>query len=431
LFGNGLTDIVLSAQDANGNPTTQILVQRPDGKFVSAYQNIVTNFNQQAKALQAAKANSVNMDATNAVNIIQGPDKTWYFITTVSFWDNSTGKNLVREGVYLAPIGTANSNLISASQLLSNIQTQWPWMTAAQANQVMAQTSTNYLDMGQVLNPVAAMQPVGALSVNRNNPQQKITGFISGVKNIPELSQIQAFDSTGRNFTINLTATNMTSAKTAWDCNNRLDQLDGSSQAQSLVGSVSYIMDPELGLKVGGDNQNFTLGFPQYKLSDDVTIDSRFTKLSFNPWLSMDGSWGKIIGSNITEFTGTYRIGNYRAQVGFMNTSTELQSGLVTKIGDMQAVWTEAGYAESNWGVFAGVKPYMLNSNISAKLPTSVDQQGNAVYTNVKLQLNNQVDGYVRAVYDGKVNKYTDYKLATMYAERGNYEFMATLKLAF
>ena len=59
------------------------------------------------------------------------------------------------------------------------------------------------------------------------------------------------------------------------------------------------------------------------------------------------------------------------------------------------AAWAETGYRYNergfgDLGVYVGVKPVVLSGDITATIPTSVDNAGNIVYTNAKMSVVSQ-----------------------------------------
>ena len=187
--GDGKTDILLSGPDfTNTNDSHQILINTSDGKFVSAFQNVLTDFSAQAIAMQpgASKANG------NIVNVIKGPNDKLYLITEVHYKENNT----LKQSVYLSLLG---SGTVTSDAALSTIKTQWPWMSDASANTVLAKTGTVYLN-GHALDLEKALSPIGGLYV-KNLP---IAGHISGIQLDNTKLPIQSLDSFGRNFQINV-----------------------------------------------------------------------------------------------------------------------------------------------------------------------------------------------------------------------------------
>jgi len=105
-----------------------------------------------------------------------------------------------------------------------------------------------------------------------------------------------------------------------------------------------------------------------------------------------------------------------------MNVTTNITPGLITKVNNIIGAWAETGYRfgdvrdKGDIGFYAGIKPVVLSGSVEAKLPTSIDNQGNIQYTNKTLMIQNQVTPYVRALYTNMLNRQTQYKFSAMVA---------------
>jgi hypothetical protein len=78
--------------------------------------------------------------------------------------------------------------------------------------------------------------------------------------------------------------------------------------------------------------------------------------------------------------------------------------------------------------LYAGIKPVVLSGSVEAKLPTSVDNSGNVMYTNKTLAVQNQSTGYVRALYTNQLTKQTQVRLSAMSTTDGQYRAMTELR---
>lgn len=407
--GDGLTDILLSSGDYSKNNSSQILLQTKDGKFVSAFQNVLTDFSAQAKALQTA-ANAGN----NSVNIIKSPDNKLYLITLVDYKDAGATK----QAVYLSLIG---STTVTAAEAVNVIKNKWPWMNDASANLILAKTGTTYLN-SKIIDLDAALNPYGSLSIN----SQQLTGFISGVKLSPSQSNIHAVDSLGRDFKVNIDS--MATNLSVWDRSAELDQMQLSSQSEYLVSSGVASFD---GMRAASDNYNWSLGTPAFAITDNIWARAQITQTLFNPWVQFGGVWGSTNSASIMETVFTYRNGWLQTQLGVLNVNTSFTPGLVTKISNITAAWSEAGYTDNHFGFFVGVKPVILNGSIEANLPTSVDNQGNIHYTKTSLDLQSPVTSYVRALYTDSITKNINYKFYGMLVENGQYRVQSELRYSY
>jgi hypothetical protein len=408
--GDGLVDIVLSsAVDFSGeNNSSQILLKTSDGKFSAAFQNILTDFSAQTNAMKQ----TANMG--NAVTIIKSPDNKLYLITAVTFNENNT----VKQAVYLSLMG---DSVVSASTAISTIQAQWPWMTDAAANSLLAKSAATYLN-GKIIDLDTALKPLGGLSVN----SQELRGYISGVKLSPEQSLITAQDSIGRGFTVNIAP--MSNSLNSWDRNVRLDQLQLSSQSEYLVYSGVHNFN---GMRIASDSLNWSIGTPMFKISDHIGVSQQITTTTFNPWVQFSGVWGQVHNASIMETVFTYRNDWFQSQLGVMNVNTNFTPGLVTKVDNITAAWTEAGIVGNHFGVFAGVKPVILNGSIEANLPTSVDNQGTIHYNKTALNLQSPITGYIRAMYTDSITNNIKLKIYGMLVDNRQYRVQTELRLNF
>jgi hypothetical protein len=100
----------------------------------------------------------------------------------------------------------------------------------------------------------------------------------------------------------------------------------------------------------------------------------------------------------------------------------------------MVGAWAETGYRYTqdqfgDLGVYAGIKPVVLSGSVEAKLPTSIDSNGNTVYTNKTMSVQNQTVGYLRALYTNQLNKQTQYRFSVMGTQQGQYRVMNEFRL--
>jgi hypothetical protein len=119
-----------------------------------------------------------------------------------------------------------------------------------------------------------------------------------------------------------------------------------------------------------------------------------------------------------------------------MMTTTNFKSGIITDVSPIMAAWAETGYRYNergfgDLGVYVGVKPVVLSGNITATIPTSVDNSGNTVYTNAKMNVVSQTTPYVRALYTGVIDRHNAYRLSGMATQNGQYRAMAEYRYTF
>lgn len=440
---DGLTDILLSSNDYSGKNTShQILLHKSDHTYTAAYQNVLTDFVTQTNALAAAKAvNNYQFNGGNALDIIKSPDGKLYFITAVQYFDGSSKKN----AVYLSLIGDPSSPTYTAAQTLSQVKALWPYLSDVQANQVLAKTASNYYGIAQVLDPESILSPVGQFSINSIRGMTPITGYISGVQ-LKDTTAV-VMDELQRSYTVNLRPMNVQAMNSFGYNTEHIDQHQLTSHTEYLINGQpttvgAFRMGSDTLNRFGGPGgtdgpvigpmpRNFTMGMPKYYQKGNWSAGMQYTQLSVNPWMAFTGAWGQINSSTTLDHVVRYQNNGFISQTGVMQTSTNMAPGLVTKVNNIYGMWHESGYKWNDLGLYAGVKPVALSGSIEARLPTSVDNQGNTLYTNTKLPIQSTVTPYVRALYTGVLNKQTLYKLSAMSTFTGQYRLMSELKFFF
>lgn len=400
--GDGLVDILLpTAGDFSGaNDSSQILLRTSDGKFMAAYQNVLTDFSTQANTVAGT------YNTGNSLNIIKSPDNKTYLVTAVKLSNQQMA-------VYLSLVG---DNFVSASQAISTIQARWPWMSDATANNLLSQTSKTYFN-GQVIDLDAALSPVGGFKINN----QPLTGYLAGVQ--LHNTNLVVQDALNRDFKIDVKPMQVDSVN-VWSRNLVPDQLQLSSQSEYLVGT-GITVD---GIRIVGDSNIWSLGTPNFPINEYWKINSQITQSVFNPWIQFGGVWGSVQSSSMFETVLTYKNDWFQTQTGWIAVDTKINPGLVSKIDRINAVWSELGYVNEKFGLFGGFRPYIVSGSVHADLPTNVDIQGNLIYNKVSMDLNNPLNGYVRTHYSTPISKHTNLKFSGMVIDNGQYRFQTELR---
>lgn len=404
--GDGLIDILLpTAGDFSyANNSSQILLKTSDGKYVGAYKNVLTDFSSQTNAI----ANHINTG--NTLNILQSPDDKQYLVTAVKLSNNQMA-------VYLGLIG---DSYVNATQAISTIQARWPWMSDATANTLLSQTSKTYLN-GHVIDLDAALSPIGSLQIKH----LPVTGHISGIKIDSAHLPVQALDSLGRNFSLNISPSVVDSTN-FWSRNYVPDQITPRSQTEYLIGGSNYEFN---NMRFGANNNGvWSIGTPLLPVNESLSVSAQISTLNYNPWIQLSGMWGSINYSSMFESTATYKKANWQNQLGYILTTSDINPGLVTRVDNFHAVWLETGYATERFGFFTGVRPWIVNGGLNAELPTSIDKQGNIQYTNMHFKINNPTNMYIRTVYTDTITKNIAYKLSGMFVDNGQYRTQLELK---
>lgn len=436
LNGDGLTDILVSGGDNSGT-SSQFLLQSADGKYVATYAKVLSDYLAQVKTMAGGDANN------HTVNVVKGPDGKLYLVSAVSYM-NGSDRQLA---VYMSALG---SQSVTTAQTAVNLMLQkWPYMTAAQANAALAQTAATYFNGVAIINEDDIFKPVGSLSVNTIGGLKLISGYIAGI-NIGDVN-VMAMDQLGRGYSLNLAPMNIARLNAFGYNTEHNDQYELTSHAEYLVnGNLTTVN----GMRIGSDYASqdlyrlnmlnrptqYTVGVPGWYRKGSWSMGTQYTYLNTNPWIAFGGAWGSVTGSGIMDNVVTYRYRGFSAQASVMHVTTNIQPGLITKVNNMWGAWAETGYRfgdvrrEGDLGLYAGIKPVIMSGSVEARLPTSIDTQGNIHYTNKTFMVQNQVTPYIRALYTNMLDKKTQYRFSAMTTANSGpnqYRVMHELKYFF
>lgn len=463
-LGNGQQSMIISQQDYSGtNNSTQILIkQSATGPYVAAFQNIISDFASQANLI-AGSSNS-----NNQVALVKDASKNLYLVSTLQFHSNTADS--MRMQTYLSKIG-GDLNPTTAQAAFNQVRAIWPWMNPAQVNQVLAQTSSSYMTdagIGLMLNPDKMLNPVGAMSVSTRSGAMPLSGGIAGVS-LGGMNQLQAFDSLGRNYTVNFANSNYVGPNSFHTNTEHTDQYNMTSHSEYLLNGPTNTMYSPLGaMRLGYENRNqantigapvapsefgdqsgnrglylgmtqpkqWSFGMPEIYRNGNFYTGLQYTSLNTNPWLNFSGAFGSVSNSGTLEHVATYARNGFSIQGAVMRTTTNFNSGMVTNVSPVTAAWGETGYRYyedrfGDLGVYAGIKPVVLNGSVTANLPTGVDNNGNTVYTTNKMGIISNTTPYVRVLYTGKIDRNNSYRLSGMTTQDGFYRAMAEYRYNF
>jgi len=286
---------------------------------------------------------------------------------------------------------------------------------------------------------------------------QEIRGFISGVQ-LANGDAI-ALDSYGRSFPINLTPTNYIGPNSFDIISSQIDQHELSSHAEYLVNGGATNVPTALGpLRLGVDSRSrfngpdgtgmapttnsllpkqYTIGFPRLYQNGKFNMGVQYTSLNTSPWFNFTGAWGSVANSGTLEHVFSYQSQGFVHRAAWTYTSTNLTPGLITGVKPIIGAWAESGYRYADFGrigdlgMYLGIKPTVLSGSLNANLPTSVDMQGNTVYTSTKLNVMSNVTPYVRALYTNSITKNSMYRLSGQVTSVGTWRTMAELRYTF
>lgn len=415
LNGDGREDILVSGADFTGaNNSNQFLLKSSDGKYVAAYQNILTDFVTQANSIQ----NTDNMG--NTVNVLKAPNGKLYLVTATSFM-NGNDRQLA---VYMSELGTQSTT--TAQTAVNLILQRWPYMTAAQANATLAQTSATYFG-GRVIDLESALNPFGNLMLPVNNQLMSLNGHVSGLNLKGSTTSLTAFDSLGRNFSINYSGTNI-STNNAFS--RFVDNIDDDTRSAQLSGaSIAKYQGWKFG--ASQDNRNMVLGITGIELAENLSFSAQYSRLPFSPFIQLTGSWGLVKSSDNIEYTLTYRQNQWTAKAGMIYSATTIDRGLVSHVNPITSVWAETGYEWENLKLYGGVLPKVIAGSADVNLPTGIDNSGRVQYTSVRADVQGPTVPYARFSYSDRLTKRATYRINGMITGQNQHSIIGELKLNF
>jgi len=393
--GDGKIDILVSGGDSNtmNNPhnSHQFLLKTSDNKYVAAYQNILTGFITDVRAL--AVSNGMQDINGSTVNIFQADDGNKYLVT----WANSAGGGASNDTKLTFFMSRLDGTAIAAGTAINMIQNAWSYLSDAQAAQALSDTGQSFAG-GTIINMNKAFQPIGTLSMGGLALNGHITGFDIG--NVTG----QALDGIGRNYEVNLAPTNVES---------------NGATMYNTVDTLNTIKDGKITFGADNETQQFTFGHSMYQ-DDTTTYSVHMTKLNSNPWIGFSGIWGEVENSNIIDNVVTYKQGGFTAKASMMHVKTNFKKGLITDVSNQFGAWGEVSYAKGGLELGAGVHPVMLNGDVKANIPTSVDMRGNLQYTEHKFKLPTHVNGYLKANYNFNLDTNTKIRVSSAVSQSGD-----------
>ena len=396
--GDGKTDILVSGGDGqtmnNPHNSHQFLLKTTDNKYVAAYQNVLTNFMTDVRSI--ATSSGLNDIIGSTVNIFQADDGNKYLVT----WANSAGSDDTKLTFFMSRL---DGTTIAAGTAINMIQNSWSYLSDAQAAQALADTGQSFAG-GTIIDINKAFQPIGTLTMNGLELNGSVYGF-----NVGDING-QALDGIGRNYSVNLAQTNINT--------------DGATMYNSIA---SFNTTTEDGVIAGADTatQQFTVGQNMWSNADEdtgngTTYSVHMSKLNSNPWIGFTGIWGEVDNTNIIDNVVTYKQGGFTAKASAMHVKTNFQKGLITEVSDQFGVWGELGYKQGNLDLGAGVHPVLLNGDVTANVPTSVDAKGNLNYTEHKFKLPTNINGYLKANYNFNLDTNTKIKVSGAVSQSGD-----------
>ena len=384
---DGLDDILLSSSDnvseSGYHDSTRVLIQTSDGKFVQKYETVFKDFYNQVH-----NNTSNALDWGQPINIVVGPGGEKYLFTTVMYTDSGN----VKAHTYLAKIGSTGT--ITAQTAAEIVNANWPYLSDVSVNTVLAQTAPLSIDGVQVVDLTSALNPVNGLGIITNGTTSRIT--ISGSISVPGftnslLSNVQAVDGIGRNYRVDMSTMGVDVDPTF--------NIEPVSQASQPWASRYITTDYSLqNIWAFGDSNQYSVSTNNTVLNTDWQYSFSHTQMQSSPWMAFDGVFGSIENTSTLEanLSKQYNNGVWH-QVGVLNTKTDFTPGLVTDISDISAVYGVVGYKDSSWNIQTGIEPVIIGGSLNLRLPTAVDNSGNLLYNDYKVDVRNDAQYFVNA----------------------------------
>jgi len=365
LNGDGKIDILVSAGDyAGANNSHQFLLKTQDNKFVAAYQNVLTGF---LSDIEAQLPYSETQGAT--INIFQGDDGNKYLIS----WTHPVNSDR-KMTVFMSRL---DGNPIAAGTAVTMLQDAWPYLSDAQATQALIDTSTPFAG-SNIIDINKAFQPIGQLSMSGLTLNGYIAGFDVG--NVTGV----AVDTVGKGYNVSLSQSQVNYKQTMYTS---VDSVNGYKFDN---GQTNFTADDT--------KQEYTIGQNVYT-NGDFKYNVHFTSLNKNPWIDFNGVWGEINGSNIVDNVASYAKDKVTLKASLMYVTTKFSKGLINNVGPQFGAWAEGEYQNNGFFGAVGIQPSMLSGNISASIPTHIDNSGTTHYTNYKFKLPRSINAYLKGSY--------------------------------
>lgn len=415
---DGLMDIVLSSPNWDSNAGSQVLIHTAEHKYVASYVTVLKAFQDQALTIERA-VNASAVPGANGIVFVQGPDNQMYIATAVTYTANGTQQ----KAIYLSKLGNMNP---TAQATAASVRQTWPWMSDAQVNAVLAQSSTTWFGL-QLLDPSKALQPIGALKVMSNNKLMPLSGSIGGIQLNGAANQIKVLDSIGRDFNVNYSNTNY---KLANQWSRMVENIDDDTRGAQLSGMNFARYN---GFKFAGsdDNRYAALGITGIKIGQTAELSIQYSRMPFSPFVQLNGSWGLVKDSSTFESTVTNRNGGFVDKVGVMYSSTEIEKGMVQRINPITSVWAETGYEWKHFQTYAGMLPKVISGTANITLPTGVDNQGQIQYTNTTANVYSPTVAYARFSYSNQINKKVLYRVNGIVTSQQQHSIVGNVQISF
>lgn len=410
--GDGISDIYLGA---TGDGST-VLLGKGNGAdivYTEAGIDMIAQFE------RTIGTTGMFEGGIGSVNIVKGPNGKSYLVGT----SKTNGGNQL-ERVYYSEI--TNTGVVTLEASVASLQQMWPQLSAADAENILSLTGTNFAD-GVMLNLSQAINPVGQLLIpTRNGGFVPLTGSIAGV-NFKGTGKMVATDMFNRDYGINMSGT-IINSESMW-VTRSLAPTQHTSASLSLASNVVSLGDT----KLSNDSSGRVVGFANgVQINEQLFLQTGVSQVKQNPWFNMSGAWGKVNSATLSEVSGLYTKNNFTARGGMIRATTQFDSGLITRVSPITALWADGEYAVNNkFVVGAGIFPKVVAGSVTAEIPTSVDFTGKVHYNSVEAKISNPTVGYLRANWNDEIRKNVTYSISGLVSTTGNYMARTELKLNF
>ena len=415
---DGLIDIVLSSPNWDSNAGSQVLIHTAEHKYVASYATVLKAFQDQALDIERA-INASAVPGANGIVFVQGPDNQMYIATAVTYTSNGTQQ----KAIYLSKLGNMSP---TAQATATSVKQTWPWMSDAQVNQVLAQSSTTWFGL-QLLDPAKALQPIGNLMVSANNKMMSLGGSIGGIRLNGAANQIKVLDSIGRDFTVNYSSTNYQLSN---QFSRMVDHIDDDTRGAQLSG-MNFARHNGWKFAGSDDNRYMALGLTGIELGQDLELSVQYSRMPFSPFVQLNGAWGLVKGSSTFESTFTKRTGGFVDKLGVMYSATEIEQGMVNRINPITSVWAETGYEWTNFKMYGGILPKVVSGTANITLPTGVDNRGQISYTNTRADVYSPTVTYARFSYSDRINKRVSYRINGIVTSQQQHSIIGDVQISF
>jgi len=420
------------------NPATFAVATDSAGNLVHGGRMLVVgNWNAGLGKVEGARAGHMCKDFVNNVCRDRYRMSDFYILAPGSgvYSTNRTGGYSVMSGTSQAAPVVAGAVAI--------IHQLWPYMTPENQVQLLLKTADRNLPgydvntHGQgLLDLDRATQPVGSLGISttgRTGRAAPVTAFSvpGGTGAIAaQVSSVSAVDDFQRDFQVDISsAVGRTRLVTDPQM---LSQEPGQAWSHRLAGIYSQQFK---GYSLGQADQNTTVSFDSRMLVPGAPDRHQITvtRTDRNPWISYGGAWGQIHYATTLEYNYLHEAKNGMwFQAGAMQTSTEIQPGMVQNIAPMYAVHGTVGYRQGSVNAYAGIQPYVITGRIDLRVPTLTDSSGTMHYRDSSINVRDErAVVYAGMNWQNDVNKSTSLSVSATANVLGDHQIRTNVTKRF